>query len=36
MKDLKTLLERKDDTIVTLPKWAEFISIDLERIKLNF
>lgn len=36
MKDLKTILERKDDTIVTLPKWAEFISIDLEKNQIEF
>lgn len=36
MKDLKTLLERKDDSIVTLPKWAEFLCIDLEKNQIEF
>ena len=36
MKDLKTLLERKDDTMVTLPKWAKFLRIDLEENQIEF
>ena len=36
MKDLKTLLERKDDSIVTLPRWAKFIYIDLEKEQIEF
>lgn len=36
MKDLKTLLERKDDTIVTLPRWAKFLCIDLEKEQIEF
>lgn len=36
MKDLKTLLERKDDTMVTLPKWAEVIHIDVDKDQIEF
>ena len=36
MKDLKQILERKDDSIVTLPKWAKFILIDLEKEQIEF
>ena len=27
MKQLKELLERKDDSVVTLPKWADVVKI---------
>lgn len=36
MKDLKTLLERKDDTMVTLPNWAEYLRIDIEKNQIEF
>jgi len=36
MKDLKQLLERKDDSIVTLPRWAKFLRIDLEKEQIEF
>ena len=36
MKDLKQILERKDDSIVTLPRWAKFIYIDLEKEQIEF
>ena len=36
MKDLKTLLERKDDTMVTLPNWAEYLCIDIEKNQIEF
>ena len=36
MKDLKTLLERKDDSVVTLPGWASFLYIDVENEKIEF
>lgn len=36
MKDLKQILEHKDDSIVTLPRWAKFIYIDLEQEQIEF
>ena len=36
MKDLKTLLERKDDSMVTLPKWAEVVRIDMDKEQIEF
>ena len=30
MKSLKDILERKDDTIVTLEPWADFLNINVE------
>ena len=36
MKDLKTILERKDDTMVTLPRWAEVIRIDMDKEQIEF
>ena len=31
MKNLKDILERKDDTMVTLEPWADFLSINVEK-----
>lgn len=36
MKDLKTLLEYKDDSIMTFPKWAEYLRIDIEKNTIEF
>ena len=36
MKNLKDILERKDDTICTLPRWADFICIDLNTDDIEF
>ncbi len=30
MKNLKDILERKDDTVVTLEPWADFLNINVE------
>ena len=30
MKSLKDILERKDDTMVTLEPWADFLTINVE------
>lgn len=29
MKDLREILERKDDTMVTIEPWADFLKIDM-------
>ena len=36
MKDLKTFLERKDDTMVTLEPWADFLKIDLGEDSIEY
>lgn len=36
MKNLKDILERKDDSICTLPKWADFIKIDLNMDEIEY
>ena len=36
MKNLKELLERKDDTIVTIEPWADFLKVDLAADKIEY
>ena len=36
MKDLKTILERKDDTMVTIEPWADFLKIDLSADSIEY
>lgn len=37
MKNLKTILEfQKDDTVCTLPKYANFVVIDVENEEVSF
>ena len=36
MKDLKTILERKDDTMVTIEPWADFLKVDLAADKIEY
>ena len=36
MKNLKELLERKDDTIVTIEPWADFLKVDLATDKIEY
>jgi hypothetical protein len=36
MKNLKELLERKDDTMVTIEPWADFLKVDLTADKIEY
>ena len=36
MKNLKELLERKDDTMVTIEPWADFLKVDLASDKIEY
>ena len=36
MKNLKELLERKDDTMVTIQTWADFLKVDLATDKIEY
>lgn len=36
MKHLKELLERKDDTMVTIEPWADFLKVDLAADKIEY
>ena len=36
MKNLKELLERKDDTMVTIEPWEDFLKVDLEADKIEY
>lgn len=36
MKNLKELLERKDDTMVTIEPWADFLKVDLATDKIEY
>jgi hypothetical protein len=36
MKSLKEILERKDNTMVSFPKWADVMCIDLEKETIEF
>ena len=36
MKNLKELLERKDDTMVTIEPWADFLKVDISTEKIEY
>ena len=36
MKNLKELLERKDDTMVTIEPWADLLKVDLAADKIEY